>query len=46
MERIKKVIKNLALFFILIVLTFYIIFKDQDVSQIFEVVRSAKKRTE
>ena len=43
MERIKKVIKNLALFFILIVLTFYIIFKDQDVSQIFEVVRSAKK---
>lgn len=43
MERIKKVIKNLTLFFILIVLTFYIIFKDQDVSQIFEVVRSAKK---
>ena len=37
MERIKKVIKNLALFFILIM------FKDQDVSQIFEVVRSAKK---
>lgn len=37
----KKSIRNLSIFFILIFITFYIIFKDQDISEIIKIVRNA-----
>lgn len=43
MEKVKKLLKNLILFIVLIVLTFYIILKDQDVSGIMKVIADAKK---
>ena len=42
MKKTKKYFMNLILFIALIVLTFSIIFKDQDISQIFSIVRSVK----
>ena len=42
MKKTKKYFMNLILFIALIVLTFSIIFKDQDVSEIFKIVRSVK----
>lgn len=41
-RKIKKMIRNFVLFIILIILTFYIILKDQDVTQIFSLVKNAK----
>lgn len=41
-RKIKKMIRNFILFIILIILTFYIILKDQDVTQIFSLVKNAK----
>jgi hypothetical protein len=43
MERTKKILRNLSLFLVLIIITFYIIFKDQDITQILQVFASAKK---
>jgi len=43
MKRIRKIILNLILFIALIVLTFSIIFKDQDMSQMLSIVQSVKK---
>lgn len=43
MDKTKKMIRNFILFILLIILTFYIVLKDQDMSQIFEVLRGAKK---
>ena len=37
----KKSIRNILLFLILIFITFYIIFKDQNPTEIFELVRNA-----
>lgn len=37
----KKSIRNLLLFFILIFITFYIIFKDQNPADIIKIVRNA-----
>ena len=37
----KKSIKNLFLFLILIFITFFIIFKDQNPKEIFDIVRNA-----
>ena len=37
----KKSIKSLILFFVIIFITFYIIFKDQNPKDIFDIVRSA-----
>lgn len=42
-NKIIKTLKNMILFIFLIVLTFSIIFKDQDITQILEVVKSVKK---
>ena len=42
MKKTKKYFMNLILFIALIVLTFSIIFKDEDISQIFNIVRSVK----
>ena len=40
MEKSKKMIKNLLLFILLIGLTFYIILKDQDVGNIFNIIKT------
>lgn len=42
MNKNKKMIRNLLLFNILIIATFYILLKDQDVSQLFNIVSNAK----
>lgn len=42
-KKIKKTIINLMIFIFLIILTFWIILKDQDISQILHAVRSVKK---
>lgn len=44
MDRIKKNLRNLAIFIVLIVITFYIILKDQDISQILTVLINSKKQ--
>ena len=38
---LKKSIRNLLLFFILIFITFFIIFKDQNPNEILKIVKSA-----
>ena len=43
MEKVKKLLRNLILFIVLIVLTFYIILKDQDISGIMKIIVDAKK---
>lgn len=43
MSKTKKLIRNLILFFALIILTFSIILKDQDISQIFNILQKVKK---
>ncbi len=43
MERTKKIIRNLIIFILLIILTFSIILKDQDIGQIFNVLAGVKK---
>ncbi|MBR2290056.1 MAG: hypothetical protein IJ867_05595 [Clostridia bacterium] len=40
----KKSIRNILLFVLLIFITFYIIFKDQNPNEIINVVRSADKK--
>ena len=42
MEKSKKMIKNLLLFILLIALTFYIILKDQDVGNIFNIIKTVE----
>ena len=43
-KKLKKNIINLIIFILLIILTFYIVLKDQDVSQMIQIVRNAKKK--
>ena len=43
MKRTKKLVKNFILFLILIIITFYIILKDQDITEIINIVFSVKK---
>lgn len=43
MEKTKKIIRNLIIFILLIVLTFYIVLKDQDISDIFNVLSGVRK---
>jgi hypothetical protein len=40
----KKSIRNLLLFLILILITFFIIFKDQDVSEILQIAFNVEKK--
>lgn len=42
-KKIKKYIINLIIFVLLIILTFSLVLKDQDISQIFNIVKSVKK---
>lgn len=42
MNKNKKMIRNLVLFNLLIIATFYILLKDQDISQLFNIVSNAK----
>ena len=43
MKKVRKIIFNLILFISLIILTFSIIFKDQDISGIFKILQNVKK---
>ena len=43
-EKTKKLLRNLILFILLIILTFYIVFKDQSFFEIMEVVSNVDKR--
>lgn len=43
MEKVKKLLRNLILFIVLIVLTFYVILKDQDILGIMKIIVDAKK---
>lgn len=43
MKKTKKMIRNFIIFILLIILTFYIILKDQNISEIFDIVVSVKK---
>ena len=42
MKNTKKLIRNFMLFLILIVITFYIILKEQNIGEIFEILKSVK----
>lgn len=42
MDRAKRMIRNFILFILLIILTFYIILKEQNISEIFDVLGTAK----
>ena len=44
MKKTKKYLKNLILFFILIILTFYIILKDRDTTEIFNILTTVDKK--
>lgn len=43
MEKVKKLLRNFAIFIILIVLTFYIILKDQDIAGIIRIILESNK---
>ena len=43
MKRTKKMIRNFIIFILLIILTFYIILKDQNIYEIFDIALSVKK---
>lgn len=43
MKKTKKYLMNLILFFVLIILTFSIILKDQNISEIFNILQTVKK---
>lgn len=44
MKKTKKMIRNLIIFLLLIILTFYIILKDQDITEIFSILENVKKQ--
>lgn len=44
MKKTKKIIRNLMIFILLIILTFYIILKDQNITEIFVVFENVKKQ--
>lgn len=43
MKRVKKILKNLTIFIVLIILTFSLILKDQNVTDIFDILGKTKK---
>ena len=43
-SKIKKILVNLTIFILLIILTFSLVLKDQDVSKIFSVAAKVKKQ--
>ena len=44
MKKTKRMIRNLIIFIFLIVLTFYIILKDQNITDIFSIIQNVKKQ--
>ncbi len=44
MKKTKRTIRNLLIFILLIILTFYIILKEQNITEIFSVFQNAKKQ--
>lgn len=44
MKKTKRMIRNLIIFILLIILTFYIILKDQNITDIFSIFQSVKKQ--
>lgn len=44
MKKTKRMIRNLLLFIVLIILTFYIILKEQNITEIFSVLQNVKKQ--
>lgn len=44
MKKTKRMIRNLIIFILLIILTFYIILKDQNITEIFSVFQNVKKQ--
>ena len=42
MKKQTKLLMNFALFMLLIVLTFYILLKDQNIFEVFDIIKSAK----
>ena len=44
MKKTKRMIRNLIIFIILIILTFYIILKDQNITEIFSIFQNVKKQ--
>ena len=42
MKKMKKMIRNLIIFILLIVLTFYIILKDQDITEIYSILQNVR----
>ena len=42
-KTIKKIIRNVVFFILLIVITFVVIFKDQDMNQLLDIIKSANK---
>ena len=44
MKKTKRMIRNLIIFILLIILTFYIILKDQNITEIFSVLGNVKKQ--
>lgn len=43
MKKTKKMIRNFIFFILLIIITFYVILKGQNITELFEIVRTAKK---
>lgn len=43
MRKTKKLLRNLIIFIVLIILTFYIILKDQNFIELFQIIKSVKK---
>ena len=42
-NKIRKIITNLIIFILLIILTFYLVLKDQDFSQMSSILQTVKK---
>lgn len=43
MKKTKKMLRNFIFFILLIIITFYVILKGQNITELFEIVRTAKK---
>lgn len=43
MEKTKKILRSLIIFLLLIWITFYIVLKDQDITQIFDILKNTNK---
>ena len=44
MKKSRKMLRNLALFIVLIFITFYVVFKNEDLSQVWKIIMASDKR--